>query len=357
MLAEKPWKLDAVARLFLGVIATLCLGGVLAGLVSSSKFSADEIRDLPGLVVQLRKQSNPICAFLWQKLSDPEKLVLRNYEPSASNPEQAKDVIVQLLNKTIEGPSIYDFGRFKDISLRAKTINLKTQSPTSGDMPRLNRLLLEDAFPSDLAGSQRDFWQIVISACFLEIPALALIALFLRQHDVSWKQAFGFRAGETATVVAYGVMAGALFVPAAWALNALSSKLMVLLHLNAQDQQLVQELQDRGSSVAEKVFLGVVAMVVAPVVEEMLFRGILYAALKQQGWPRLALWGSSTLFALVHSNMASFVPLLIFAVLLVRLYESFENLLAPIVAHSLFNAANFLALIYQDQINRALHLT
>ena len=55
--------------------------------------------------------------------------------------------------------------------------------------------------------------------------------------------------------------------------------------------------------------------------------------------------------------MASFVPLLIFAAVLVRLYESFENLLAPMVAHSLFNAANFLTLIFQDQINRALHST
>jgi membrane protease YdiL (CAAX protease family) len=140
-------------------------------------------------------------------------------------------------------------------------------------------------------------------------------------------------------------------------LNALSSKLIDLVHLNPKDQQFVQELSNPGLSLAEKVFMGVLAIVVAPVVEELLFRGILYPAIKQQGWPRLALWGSSALFALIHFNMASFVPLLIFAAVLVRLYESFENLLAPMVAHSLFNAANFLTLIFQDQINRALHST
>jgi hypothetical protein len=62
------------------------------------------------------------------------------------------------------------------------------------------------------------------------------------------------------------------------------------------------------------------------------------------------LWGSSALFAAVHFNMVSFLPLLVFALVLVYLYETFQNLLAPIVAHSLFNAANFLMLIFQDQI-------
>jgi hypothetical protein len=33
MLSEKPWKIDAVARLFLGVITTLCMGMLLAGLL------------------------------------------------------------------------------------------------------------------------------------------------------------------------------------------------------------------------------------------------------------------------------------------------------------------------------------
>jgi membrane protease YdiL (CAAX protease family) len=247
MLPEKPWKLDAVLRLFLGVMTTFCLGALLAGL-------------------------------------------LAHY--------------------------------------------------TSG-------------WPK----AQTEFWQTVIAASFLELPALAWIALFLRQHSVGWKDAFGFGTNEPGTAVAYGILAGALFVPAAWGLNSLSGKLMDLVHLNAKNQEMVSELQDPGLTAAEKVFLGVVAVVVAPMVEELLFRGILYPAIKQLGYPRLALWGSSVLFALVHFNMATFVPLLVFALVLVRLYENFENLLAPIVAHSLFNAANFLVLIYQDQIERALHLT
>jgi membrane protease YdiL (CAAX protease family) len=43
----------------------------------------------------------------------------------------------------------------------------------------------------------------------------------------------------------------------------------------------------------------------------------------------------------------AFVPLLFMAVILTFLYETTENLLAPIVTHALFNATNFALLLRQ----------
>src|SRR5580658_601921 len=131
MLAEKPWKLDAVLRLFLGVLTTVCLGVLLANLVGH--------------------------------------------------------------------------------------------------------------FTSTWPKGQSDFWQIVIAALFLEIPALAWIALFLRQHGVDWKDAFGWQNCEPATATAYGVLAAMLFLPAAWILQTFSQHLMDLVHLDPQAQVAVQE--------------------------------------------------------------------------------------------------------------------
>ena len=172
---------------------------------------------------------------------------------------------------------------------------------------------------------------------------------------MNWKDAFGWRMCEPATAAAYGVLAAILFLPAAWGLQVLSDRVMQLFDLNPQEQAAVQELQDPTLTVTEKALMGVIAVVLAPVVEEALFRGILYPAIKRLGRPQLALWVSSALFAAMHFNMVTFVPLLVFALLLVYLYETFQNLLAPIVAQALFNAANFLILIFQDQIMRALH--
>jgi membrane protease YdiL (CAAX protease family) len=76
----------------------------------------------------------------------------------------------------------------------------------------------------------------------------------------------------------------------------------------------------------------------------MLFRGIVYPTVKQAGFPRLALWGSAFLFAACHVNLVTFVPLVVLALALTFIYERTDNLWAPITAHALFNAMNFIIL-------------
>jgi len=90
------------------------------------------------------------------------------------------------------------------------------------------------------------------------------------------------------------------------------------------------------------VFFVCMAVFVAPIVEEILFRGILYPAIKQIGYPRLAAIGTAILFALFHVNLVTFASLTVVALGLVVLYEFTDNLLAPIIAHAIFNASNVL---------------
>ena len=45
------------------------------------------------------------------------------------------------------------------------------------------------------------------------------------------------------------------------------------------------------------------------------------------------------------------------AVMLTLLYEATGNLLAPILAHGFFNAANFFLLINEESVNRLLKWT
>jgi membrane protease YdiL (CAAX protease family) len=80
----------------------------------------------------------------------------------------------------------------------------------------------------------------------------------------------------------------------------------------------------------------------------------LYPTIKQHGFPRAALWSTSALFALIHFNVAIFIPLLLLALLLVWLYEKTDNLLAPIAAHAAFNAVNFVLFILAEDFARIL---
>jgi membrane protease YdiL (CAAX protease family) len=93
------------------------------------------------------------------------------------------------------------------------------------------------------------------------------------------------------------------------------------------------------------IYAGIAAILIAPAAEEILFRGILYPAIKERGWPRTALIGTSLLFGAIHGHLPSFVALSFLGLVFALLYDRTSNLLAPILAHSTFNAVNFFLFI------------
>lgn len=197
------------------------------------------------------------------------------------------------------------------------------------------------AFAQKLAGpSQPSAAQMLIATLSFQGAALVLVAHFLREQNLGWAEAFGFKNHWMNAMLA-GVIVACIFYPASLQLQNLSAK--AILHLTKktpEEQQAVQALRKAGSRL-QLALLAIVTILLAPLAEEILFRGILYQGIKQAGFPRIALWGTSLMFAGVHMSIAIFVPLLILALLLTILYERTNNLLGPIVAHSLFNATNF----------------
>jgi membrane protease YdiL (CAAX protease family) len=208
-----------------------------------------------------------------------------------------------------------------------------------------------------LAPSQLEFVQMIVLVLFFQVAALFWIAVLLRQSSMSWRAAFGLRPSSRVRAIAAGLVVGILVLPIMWMLQWISQAVMEWLKINPVAQAAVTELQSSDLSVPEKIVFGVFTILLAPIAEEALFRGILYPTIKQAGHPRWALWGTSVLFGILHFNVAAFVPLMILAVVLAFLYESSGSLLTPIATHSMFNAANFFYLLFPDQVNRLLHLS
>jgi hypothetical protein len=119
----------------------------------TSAFTAEDIKDVPKLATRLARQSDPVSAFLWQQMPKPDQDALTNSLASATNLTAAEDVVIDLLDKIIEDPCIYESARFKDIPLRPETSDLIKREPTGWVLARLNRMLLEDAYPAELARS------------------------------------------------------------------------------------------------------------------------------------------------------------------------------------------------------------
>jgi len=192
--------------------------------------------------------------------------------------------------------------------------------------------------------------RMIVAALSFQGAGLILIWRFLREQQSGWVEAFGLGNRRREAVV-LGVLAALIFLPIGWGLQQASALVMTHLphfKLEPQEQLPVQALRV-SVSWAGRIAMGATAVLLAPVAEEMLFRGILYPVIKQAGYPRLALWGTSLLFAAVHLNTVTFVPLLVLALVLTALYERTNNLLAPIAAHLLFNALNFGMLLLLQQ--------
>ena len=203
---------------------------------------------------------------------------------------------------------------------------------------------------SGVGGSETSIWRVVIASLSFQGAALILIARFLREHQVGWSEAFGFANGRRKALL-LGALVALIFLPLGWGLQQASAFVMThlpLFKLQPEEQLPVRVLR-ASMSWPGRITLGVAAILLAPLAEEILFRGILYPAIKQAGYPRLALWGTVLLFAVVHFNAATFVPLAGLALFLTALYERTDNLLAPIIAHSLFNALNFMTLFLIEQ--------
>ncbi len=116
-----------------------------------------------------------------------------------------------------------------------------------------------------------------------------------------------------------------------------------------REPQFVVRLLMETDSPAFFGFMAIVAIVVAPVTEELVFRAGLYRFLKGRMRARWALVVSAFVFALIHFNGLSFVPLLLLGMLLGRAYERSRSLLAPITFHALFNANTFLVMLLKPE--------
>jgi membrane protease YdiL (CAAX protease family) len=190
-----------------------------------------------------------------------------------------------------------------------------------------------------------DMLSLILSILCLHGTAALAIAVFVYRHDITWSEAFGFKY-QPGWSVALGICVGVVALPVCWWLEGAVSNVLAHWGFDVSEQDAVRVLR-MADSLWKQVVLGVFTIAVAPVVEEMFFRGIIYTAIKQKGHPQVALWATALLFALIHGNAVAFVPLLILALALALLYEWTGNLLSCIVVHCLFNTANFVMLFAQ----------
>lgn len=195
-----------------------------------------------------------------------------------------------------------------------------------------------------------DFGFLLLGTLSIQGATWIIICFFLKASEVSWREAFGLNHPKLAKTML--LAAGVLFLvlPVIWFLQSFSIQLLVKMGVPPESQRAV-EMFLATKSIWARGYFAVFAIVIAPVAEEFIFRGLLYPFVKQMGSPKLAFFGVSAIFAEIHFDAGTLVPLFALALVLTWLYEKTDCLLASITAHSLFNTVNLVALYFMPQLN------
>jgi membrane protease YdiL (CAAX protease family) len=183
-----------------------------------------------------------------------------------------------------------------------------------------------------------DLYQLQLLASGIVLDGIGVLGILLLLHTarIGLREAFGIEARTVLRSVGRGLFFLLAVLPAVWLFAAISQQLCDMFNYAVSKQQAMQLFLE-SDSVVTRGAIAFMAIVAAPLFEELFFRGLAYPALKQQIGMTAALLVTSLVFAAIHFHVLSFLPLLALAIGLTLAYEATGNLLVPIVMHSVFN--------------------
>lgn len=197
--------------------------------------------------------------------------------------------------------------------------------------------LVAPAVPGDWAVRIRPYAGIIGQ----ELVLLGLTLRRLRRIGEDWLslRLFAENASQALQGIGWGVIL--LFVNAFGSLMVSSfvraaAGPEALERLLEREQAAVMRLLDPASGAWGLGLIVFVAVGLAPLVEEVFFRGYAFRVLKYHTG-RHAAWLSALLFAAVHLYVVNFIPIFLLGLILARLYERSGNLATPIIAHATVN--------------------
>jgi hypothetical protein len=154
-----------IDRCVLGPIRTRAQGSVETATVSNSIVQAIRTSDLGPITIEQVKDPTRLLRMLQLNL-DPVSQFLHALDPGIGDllggaasppldaptlPPHTLDVLLGHLDALMEGPSLYQAAAFAGIPLSIETRRLLAEAAPMQPAPALNRLLLEDAYPLELA--------------------------------------------------------------------------------------------------------------------------------------------------------------------------------------------------------------
>jgi membrane protease YdiL (CAAX protease family) len=184
-----------------------------------------------------------------------------------------------------------------------------------------------------------------LAANFLfTVVVVFFVATFLRLRRIDLNSLGGFSAMSFRRALSTGTVL--LF--AAYPLIALGDLIAQRVYGAGSSKQGIVDLFNESDTIEQRVLIIILAVAVAPIAEEFLFRFFLYGVLKRYFGRALGVVSNALLFAAVHAHLPSFAPLLVLGTCFTLAYEWSGSILVSMTMHSLFNSFTLVVLAFPE---------
>lgn len=141
---------------------------------------------------------------------------------------------------------------------------------------------------------------------------------------------------------------GGILLFAAYPLIFLADLLTQRVFGGPSSKQGIVELFTESQTLKQRVLIIILAIAIAPMVEEFIFRFFLYGVVKRYFGRLAGLAANSVLFAAVHAHVPSAAPLFVLGACFTIAYEWSGSILVSMTMHALFNSFTLVALAFPD---------
>ncbi len=184
----------------------------------------------------------------------------------------------------------------------------------------------------------------LIANALISLAVLVFIAAFLRLRGRSVDLLAGFsKLGFGRTL-----MTSIILLFAAYPLIFIADVITQRVLGGPSSKQNIVEMFNDSQTLKQRVLIIILAVAIAPMVEEFIFRFFIYGVVKRYVGRFAGLLANSVLFAAVHAHIPSAGPLFVLGMCFTLAFEWSGSILVPMAMHALFNSLTLVALAFPE---------
>ena len=187
-----------------------------------------------------------------------------------------------------------------------------------------------------------DFYLMLTNAAGF-VGAIFAFDYFIARPQTGRKLNFNFSPTNVGTyLLIFPMMLGMMFIA-----EFITSQIPITGPFFGEYYEFFSRLMEQMTK--DKATMIVLAVIMAPIFEEIVFRGIIQKGLINKGMnPATAIIISSVVFGLVHGNPWQFVGAVLLGCVLGFVYHKTKSLLLPILLHAFNNLCSSILIFYGD---------